>query len=299
NVIPSYDLEIGELYMAESIIPNSEIPVLFDVTNTGKMPVDKINVEIIDVDGTTNYSQDFDQPLQPGETAEISAIYKTVETIVSGKKSANISTTSGKEEDLNNNTATAEIGLAYIEIEDISIKKNGDKYNVAVTVINSGYKDVSNVDVAISTDTEGESIIATQSIEAISAQDKKILNFVVDPASINTEDDVIVLNTVLSTSTEEANKGNNYKGFILEETPDKASFVFGDADGDNAVTAGDAAFVLQKALISTFELPLQEKTDDWLKYADADADNKITASDSAFILQKALVSTFELPAETK
>ena len=51
-------------------------------------------------------------------------------------------------------------------------------------------------------------------------------------------------------------------------------------------------------MISTFELPIQEKTNDWLKYADADADNKITASDSAFILQKALVSTFELPAET-
>ncbi|MBO5561448.1 MAG: Ig-like domain-containing protein, partial [Firmicutes bacterium] len=74
---------------------------------------------------------------------------------------------------------------------------------------------------------------------------------------------------------------------------------FGDADGDNVVTANDATFVLQKTLKSTFELPIQKKTDDWLKYADVDADNTITASDSAFILQKTLISTFELPAEKK
>ena len=76
-------------------------------------------------------------------------------------------------------------------------------------------------------------------------------------------------------------------------------FVFGDADADNVVTASDAAFVLQKTLISTFELPIQKKTDDWLKYVDVDADTNITASDAAFILQKTLISTFELPAEKK
>ena len=77
------------------------------------------------------------------------------------------------------------------------------------------------------------------------------------------------------------------------------SCVFGDADADNVVTASDAAFVLQKTLVSTFELPIQKKTDDWLKYTDVDCDNFVTASDTAFILQKTLVSTFELPAETK
>ncbi len=74
-------------------------------------------------------------------------------------------------------------------------------------------------------------------------------------------------------------------------------FVFGDADGDNTVTASDAAFVLQKTLVGTFELPIQAKTDDWLKYVDVDADTYITASDATFILQKTLVGTFELPAE--
>ena len=90
----------------------------------------------------------------------------------------------------------------------------------------------------------------------------------------------------------------NIKADILLNQ-NKDTFIFGDVDGDNSVSASDAAFVLQKALISTFELPIQKQTDDWLKYTDVDADNNITASDATFILQKALISTFELPAEKK
>ena len=87
------------------------------------------------------------------------------------------------------------------------------------------------------------------------------------------------------------------KSFKTQKNSTSNEYVFGDADADNSVSASDSAYVLQKALVSTFELPIQEKTNDWIKYADVDCDNKITASDSAFILQKALVSTFELPAE--
>ena len=89
------------------------------------------------------------------------------------------------------------------------------------------------------------------------------------------------------------------KSFKTQKISASNEYIFGDADADNAVTASDAAFVLQKTLVSTFELPIQKKTDDWLKYTDVDCDNFVTASDAAFILQKTLVSTFELPAETK
>ncbi|MBR1738003.1 MAG: hypothetical protein IJ736_13495, partial [Firmicutes bacterium] len=48
---------------------------------------------------------------------------------------------------------------------------------------------------------------------------------------------------------------------------DKTSFVFGDADGSNTITLNDAILVLRKTL-SASELPIQSKTDDWLKYID-------------------------------
>lgn len=38
----------------------------------------------------------------------------------------------------------------------------------------------------------------------------------------------------------------------------KPEFVFGDADGDDMVTASDVAFILKKTLVSTFELPAEK-----------------------------------------
>ncbi|MBQ9518604.1 MAG: CotH kinase family protein [Firmicutes bacterium] len=74
--------------------------------------------------------------------------------------------------------------------------------------------------------------------------------------------------------------------------------VYGDVDCDSFVTASDAAFVLQKAMTDTFELPIQSR-EDWFEYTDVDRDNNITASDAAFILQKALSDSFKMTAETK
>lgn len=74
-------------------------------------------------------------------------------------------------------------------------------------------------------------------------------------------------------------------------------FDYGDVDCDGNITAGDAAYILQKALKSTFALPIQAETDDYMKYADVDPDDDITASDAAYVLQKALTSTFSLPCE--
>ena len=85
---------------------------------------------------------------------------------------------------------------------------------------------------------------------------------------------------------------------IATKKEDTEIYVYGDADANGSITASDATFVLQKALVSTFRMPIEDKTDNWLKYMDVDCDGKITAGDSTFILQKALVSTFTFPAET-
>lgn len=81
------------------------------------------------------------------------------------------------------------------------------------------------------------------------------------------------------------------------ERKTEEDILYGDADGDNILSAADSAALLQKALVSTYEMPVQKKTDDWPKYADVDTDGKITANDSALVLQKALVSTYKMPAE--
>ena len=72
-------------------------------------------------------------------------------------------------------------------------------------------------------------------------------------------------------------------------------FVYGDADGDNVLTASDAALVLQKTLTPHIDLPLKNITDDWLEYVDVDGDKVITASDAVMILQKTLTPSAGFP----
>ena len=83
--------------------------------------------------------------------------------------------------------------------------------------------------------------------------------------------------------------------FGQSETKD--AFLYGDADGDGVLSASDVTEIMQKALVGTYELPLQKKTDKWLKYTDVDGDTKITAADAVEVMQKVLVGTYKMPVE--
>ena len=96
------------------------------------------------------------------------------------------------------------------------------------------------------------------------------------------------------------NFGNYYlysEPFTFTKAQSENEFLMGDADHDNNITDNDATLILQKSLESTFELPIQNKTNDWSKYIDVDADTYITANDAALVLQKTLLSSFKFPAE--
>ena len=74
------------------------------------------------------------------------------------------------------------------------------------------------------------------------------------------------------------------------------TFVYGDANADGKLAADDASFVLQKVLNSAFKMPIEEKTDDLLKYIDVDGGG-LSASDATQIMQKVLNKSFVMPIE--
>lgn len=78
---------------------------------------------------------------------------------------------------------------------------------------------------------------------------------------------------------------------------EEEKFIYGDASGDGIISADDAAFVLQKTLVSTYKMPIENKTADYMKYVDADNDGRLSAADAAYILQKVLINTIKLPCE--
>ena len=90
-------------------------------------------------------------------------------------------------------------------------------------------------------------------------------------------------------------KGNVTAVFSLSE--DEKNFIFGDADCNGILAADDAAMVLQKVLVDTYKLPIENRTNDYLKYIDVDRDSSISAADCACILQKELIETYPFPCE--
>lgn len=76
-----------------------------------------------------------------------------------------------------------------------------------------------------------------------------------------------------------------------------SSFLYGDADGDGSLTAADGAIILQRVLDEGAYVPLQDKTEDYLKYLDTDGNGVLTADDSALVLQKSLDKGFLMPKE--
>ena len=84
-----------------------------------------------------------------------------------------------------------------------------------------------------------------------------------------------------------------YDEYVIEVN----DVIYGDADGNNTLTAADAAAVLQKVLNSAYKVPLEEKTSNYMLYLDVDAGGTLTAADSAAILQKVLNSAYAFPCE--
>ena len=84
---------------------------------------------------------------------------------------------------------------------------------------------------------------------------------------------------------------------IVKDPNGGFEFFYGDADGDNWITASDAAYVLQNVLIESIDMPIKNLTANWFKYIDVDGDNNITAYDATEILQKSLVESHKMPVE--
>jgi uncharacterized protein YkwD len=96
-------------------------------------------------------------------------------------------------------------------------------------------------------------------------------------------------------------KGVRLNGFVatalslvMAATPVLAnnSLIYGDADGDNALNASDAAYILSYTLDNSYQIDGFS-----LDKLDVDRDGSITASDAACILSKVLDSDYVLPAE--
>ncbi len=84
----------------------------------------------------------------------------------------------------------------------------------------------------------------------------------------------------------------------IQGSANEEEFIFGGAEADKELTASDAADIMQKVLnYDSYKMPIEYKTDNYMKYIDVDMDGHITATDASLVLQKVLNSEMTLPAE--
>lgn len=81
-----------------------------------------------------------------------------------------------------------------------------------------------------------------------------------------------------------------------EDTTTTATVLYGDADYNNELSAGDCAVILQKVLNNSYLMEI-EKLPEYIKYVDVNCNGKIDANDASQILQKVLCPSFKMKCE--
>ncbi len=296
---PKQDISADYIMTDDVLAGGSTVSFNVCVTNDTMDNISSLNVVLTDDKGNTLYNGTIQDSVPAGDYAWISVPVHLPDNFTNAAVTAEISVTDLSESNIENNKVSASFGGAdmTVTLSGATMRKNGQ---ISVTAQNIGTVDASDVKLEI-TDKNG-GVIYSENIGNISAREKSKIKVQVSNELVSSESEV-ELTARVSCSEEELYDYNNIDTVVIGTEdidpwlgPELGS-LYGDADGNNIITASDATYVIQKTLADTFELPIQKKTDNWFKYIDVDADSNVTANDAALIFQKTLQSTIEFLAE--
>ena len=90
-----------------------------------------------------------------------------------------------------------------------------------------------------------------------------------------------------------------YLAFSYETGGETQTFIYGDVTADGMLAADDASAIMQKVLLGSYTMPIEEKTSDWFKYTDVSADDLLAADDALCVMQAVLVDSYKMPVLNK
>ena len=216
GVTPSYDLAISNVFIGREFASDKAVPIYCTVTNRGELAVSKIDVKIIDVDGTENGHFTVEKTLQPGESAELEVYYSAGSVVTAGEIQIKIETVEGQEYNEDNNKAVLLIGQSDMGIAEINTFEDGDNHVVIIALENMGYTEAENVKIELR-DSEG-TVIVEQMFETVGIQEKAETIFQVDTSILPVTNGFIVLTASVTSDSDDANLGNNEQGFAIDKS---------------------------------------------------------------------------------
>ncbi len=99
--------------------------------------------------------------------------------------------------------------------------------------------------------------------------------------------------TVSETSTDASTETTTAE---TSTAPQPSGPIYGNANGDKELEINDVSAILGKVLTGA-EMPIEDKTSDYMKYIDVDMNGKLDSADVAHVLQKVLDSGYKMPVE--
>ena len=159
----------GITYDHEYAVPNYQVPMYIDVTNTGTKNIDGVSVEIYK--GSTKvYNKNIDYSIRAGRNESIRVLFDTDDTLYTGNYKVTVKPQNGTDSNLSDNSADFKFDLTDLEITASEYdSSNGGTVNVYVQ--NNSYVPVSDSVITVS-DSEGN-VIKTIDVSKVNAKEIK------------------------------------------------------------------------------------------------------------------------------
>jgi len=203
QVTPSYDIIVDDAMLGSYELVVGENSLLVDIANKGELSVATYTVEITDEKGNLFGEYVSEISLLAGEKKTIDVPFTIDETFTAQNIFVTISAENVDEYNVDNNSASVEVGSADAKIAGTAIGEN----KVSVTVKNAGFENVNGITVALS---DGTSITPqTKTIETIASKEATVVEFDVDLSALVFDEDGYGALTVVLSADADSNESNN------------------------------------------------------------------------------------------
>ena len=160
----------GVTYDYEYAVPDYQVPIYIDATNTGTQNIEGISVEVYK-GNTKVYGNEIDYSIRAGRNESIRILLDTDETLYTGDYKVTVKPLSGTDSDLSDNTAIFNFNMSDLEITS-SEYYTSDGGTVSVCVQNNSYVPVADSVITVS-DSEGN-VIKTIEVPNVAAREIKV-----------------------------------------------------------------------------------------------------------------------------
>ncbi len=214
-------LNAGISYDADLVKAGGQLPVSFDVTNSGMTTVDSLNVLIKDSSGNIVQESAAECSIESGKTEEVTVVFSVPEELT--RQTFTVTVSVEGEIDETDNSQEFEIGFADLTIEDLYLYQIDKSTYIKGTIRNLGYDTAKSTVVTVyNQNTEGD-IIGKVSLQSIAALEEEefTVSLLTDYLDISPIASGNVLYVSVNSAAEESRYDNNTAEYLIRSSTDQ------------------------------------------------------------------------------